>query len=461
MTLINNIMKFELNKEKIDIFNIRLIFIYLGMLMLPRLFSDLLNKCLVSIFLYSIYAIMFVPLLYVVIYNIKNKYQKYTLDILLLTIYVVFCFISVIFSNNPYYSFLGTIIRHDGFISLIIYYFLYINARNIKNEKHVETIMNVLFIYAIISTIFALINVYIPATSILYLKAFKNMGYGLQGNPNFYATYTLLFTLIGLYKCLFQEHTKFHVFATIFIFVGLILSNSTGPFLTFAFLFLILMVYIIIKRKYLFSKIVIWSFIFLFLFITIECSSICINKYLYHIEIEDRTTLLDDISDASKLIFNKFVNNNITNQINNTNPNLDEITSNRITIWKDTYNEVIKKHVWFGVGIDNLSMYKLIYKNGEKVNMVYIDKAHNIYINMIAETGIISFLVYIAWMIYYHVKAIKSKKSIVYLLLFAIIGYNIQGFFNINVIYVVPYYYILVGMMLGLSEVDQIETRKH
>ena len=91
--------------------------------------------------------------------------------------------------------------------------------------------------------------------------------------------------------------------------------------------------------------------------------------------------------------------------------------------------------------------------------MAEYDKAHNIYLNIIAETGIFSFIVYLAWIIYYHIKTKKCQNKIMYLLLFGLISYNIQGILNIDVFVVMPYYLIIAGMLIGIG--DKLETRKH
>ena len=46
-----------------------------------------------------------------------------------------------------------------------------------------------------------------------------------------------------------------------------------------------------------------------------------------------------------------------------------------------------------------------------------------------------------------------------YLLLFGLISYNIQGLLNIDVFTVFPYYIIIVGMLIGIG--DKIESKKH
>lgn len=468
MDLINDILYLRIDKEKMDRFNFKLLVFYMFLWMLPSFMTELFKTYSPESAFYTIYAIFFIPLLYNVIYNIKNKYYKNKIDIIIFGIYMIFALISIFMSFNPYYAFFGSSGRKDGFLSLLFYFLLYLNARNIKNEEDGNKLLNIFFIHGMISTVFAFLESYLPCF-MLTSKAYTHMGYGLQENPNFYASYMLMITLFGIYKCLFKEHNKFHIISTIIIYSGLILSHSTGPFMVFCLYLLLIIIYVLIKRKDLFNKIVIWMAIFVSLYGVLAYTSTYINKDAYHLYVEDRRTLQGDIGSMAWIMYQKAFDaeemysiEDKNGNVDESNPTVDNVTSNRFEIWKDTYNKAIKDHLWFGVGIDSMEFYKVSKFTKESGFKMYaVDKAHNIYINMVAETGIFSLIVYLLWMFIYHKKVFKSKNSLAYLLLFGIIGYNIQGIFNINVIYVMPYYYILVGMMIGLTEGDKIETRKH
>ena len=54
--------------------------------------------------------------------------------------------------------------------------------------------------------------------------------------------------------------------------------------------------------------------------------------------------------------------------------------------------------------------------------------------------------------------SLKSKNIFVICLSFGIIAYSIQGIFNINVNEVTPYFYIILGFMVGLINSAKIKN---
>ena len=457
--ILNDIFKLEVNKLYIDKFTIFTVYISMLFMMIPRYVLDVTGSSMAENIFHGIYFVFLIPYLYIFIHNIKNKYHKNSIDFVLLTIYLLIVSISTMFCSNPFLSLLGNTSRNDGLLTLFIYYLIYVDSKNIRDKNDVMKIINIFLIYALLSTIYALVQVYLPS-NIFSAKYFGHMGYGFQGNPNFFGTYTLLFSLISLFITLFISNNKLYKMSTIAIYIGLVLAQSSGPFFTFIFMLFILIIYILIKRRDLIKKIIVWLVIFISLFGIVNYSLIYVNKNIYGVEVGEHYTISGDIKSIVDTLYNYFNKNNISSD--ELHYETDVITSSRLT----ATDEVIKyikrdNHIWLGSGIDNLNIYTLRETDNDNMVFLIFDKAHNIYLNIVAETGIFSFIAYISWMIIVLVYGIKSKNKYVYLLLFGLIGYNIQGIFNINVIYVMPYYYILTGMMMGLIEGDRHESRKH
>jgi O-antigen ligase len=117
----------------------------------------------------------------------------------------------------------------------------------------------------------------------------------------------------------------------------------------------------------------------------------------------------------------------------------DSAGSNRIFIWKEIM-KLFPKCWAFGMGPDHL-----IYAN-IPLGTGLVDKAHNIYLEMLITLGafaLISYLVFIIGIIELSAK----KNSIMYRLM--IISYLLQGFFNIDVIMVLPLFWIILGFALS------------
>ena len=125
---------------------------------------------------------------------------------------------------------------------------------------------------------------------------------------------------------------------------------------------------------------------------------------------------------------------------------LDQLSSNRITIWKNSI-PIIKDNYLVGVGLDNLGLAYNKYYHTQKV-----DKAHNVYLQILVTNGIIGFIPYMIWLFMVMQKGLKIKSVEMLILFIPIIGYSVQALFNISVVDVAPLFYMLSGMIVGFKE---------
>src|SRR5574344_833467 len=438
----NDIVKLNLPKSIIDKFTVFITYMLLFFIMLPRFIYEIVVSVSAENIFYTIYIIFLIPLLYIFIYNIKNKHMKYKLDFILATIFIIIAFISSLHSFNIYYSLFGTTGRKDGFATMLMYYLIYFNSKNIVNKKDIIKIFNAMFMFGIIQTLYGLMEAYLPDT-IFTTKHYVHMAYGFCGNPNFFSTLCMTLSLLGLMLSLFdKDHTKYHIISTIIIYIGLVAAESSGPFLTFVLMLFILLIYIEIKRKDLLKKIIVWLAVFVSLYAVTNYSLIYINKDIYHLKVEENYTISGDI------------NSTITSEF---------IGSGRLSVWNEVISYIKRdNNIWLGSGPDGLSIYFLAGISDDGLVFFNIDKAHNTYLNVLATTGIFSFIIYMVLIIYMHKETIKSKNKLSHLLLFVFIGYNIQALYNINVIYVSPYLYVILGIMMGYIELgEKYDSKEH
>ena len=462
--IINDVIKFNVSKKSLDKFNSYLIILMLIIIAIPGIvynFTDFSPD-----FIYDYCLFLLIPMVYIFIYNIKNKYHKNSLDFILLSIFMIIAFISSLHAFNPWIAFTGSVDRKTGFLTYIMYYFIYINSKNINNKDDAFKILNTMFVIGIINTIFALLQAYLPYNTIIN-KMYINMRYGLMGNPNFLATYALFLSSLSLYISLFIKDNKFYKFVSFMMFICLVLSSSTGPFLTFMLLLIILFIYVLIKRRDRIKSLLIYILIFIVLFIGVEGSSIYMNKKIYKYEVKKTGLISKDITNIINIIGNKFsykdtVSDSLELDYEYTKEDaINAVTSGRIYVYKAVVRYISQgNYIWLGTGPDNMNIYHIDWvDSNNRTTMTNYDKAHNVYLNMVAETGIFSLIVYVAWIICYHFKTKKCKNELMYLLLFGLISYNIQGLLNIDVVMVMPYYFIIAGMLMGIG--DKLETRKH
>lgn len=130
----------------------------------------------------------------------------------------------------------------------------------------------------------------------------------------------------------------------------------------------------------------------------------------------------------------------------------DSFGSGRMFIWKNTFR-VIPKYLLHGVGVDNFCNafeYPLSFEYS-KGNVVYFDKVHNEYLQKLICEGVFSCITYIFMLFIIFVKSIKEnikKQNFISIaLFFSFVGYSVQAFFNISVIDVAPFFWIVIGLL--------------
>ena len=140
---------------------------------------------------------------------------------------------------------------------------------------------------------------------------------------------------------------------------------------------------------------------------------------------------------------------------------IDSGGNGRLDIWKNTL-DVVKKYPIFGVGYDNLGFaypnkktqvyYTATNNHIEKKvieGSLYIDNAHNVYLHILATSGILGLIPLLILLFYTFIHGLKSKDKYILIFLGGFVAYSIQAFANISVIDVAPIYYIIMGLILS------------
>ena len=130
---------------------------------------------------------------------------------------------------------------------------------------------------------------------------------------------------------------------------------------------------------------------------------------------------------------------------------VEQIGNSRLIIWKNSL-PLVKKYWLIGCGLDN---FKNAYPN---LIGIKVDKAHNVYLQISITNGIPALILFLLLLFIVFLKGIKCKNNFLIPIYMAFIGYSIQAFFNISVIDVAPYYFIIIGLILSEeSEKDNIK----
>lgn len=143
---------------------------------------------------------------------------------------------------------------------------------------------------------------------------------------------------------------------------------------------------------------------------------------------------------------------------------LEAMGTNRGYIWSRTI-PLLKNTVLAGFGPDNFPMHFPQYDYLNKLRFyetggIYVDKPHNMYLQIAVNTGIISLLAVLAIFIMYFVSSIRlyikekfeSFLPVAGLACFAAFcGYAVTGFFNDSVVSVAPVFWTLLGLGISIN----------
>ncbi len=344
--------------------------------------------------------------------------------------------IASVFAIDSYLSIFGKALRHEGFLTVLSYYLLFINWKNNGTKKEVCDFIKLVVLIGILNSIYSILQIYTNFSFILRFSQDDTMAFGLCINPNFFGS--LMVTVLSIVSCYFLMNKNSSIkeyLIIILLFIGLINSQSTGPFLTIVVALIFISIFLYKKKNLVLRKLIILTFILLATYSSIYL----LNKYVYRI---DRCEMCD-------------INKTIENGGNG-----------RLNIWKNSLG-VIKDNFFTGVGFDNFhlaypnpkidSSISLTVTNGEvsaspMKSYFIVDNAHNVYLHTLSTTGIIGLIPYLMLCLFTFIKGLKSKNKLMFLLLSGFVAYSVQAFANISVIEVAPIYYIIIGLMLSIKD---------
>lgn len=363
-----------------------------------------------------------------------------------------------LFSLDVKVSFLGKDFRHEGFLSLLSYYLMFINWKLYGKKEDIKTIYNMFVIIALINAIYAIFQIYFTIDIFLWFTPAKQMATGLCGNPNFFGS--LITTIVSMVttKYLLEEKCDWkNILVLVFLFFSLINSQSSGPILTYFITLLFLIIFVFVKKKQNLKKI---GLLILMLIATYTFTHV-LNNVAFKFE-------KCEMCDFANVIKGKAPEgSNKTEQI------MNGIGSGRKDIWIRSFN-IAKNNIINGVGYDNLHT---AYYEGENIYEVYfvtseegiitvpkyteiIDNAHNVYLHTAATSGLIGLIPYLLLCLLTFIKGLKVKENLVIIALGGFVAYSIQAFANLSVIHVAPIYYIIIGLILCYKEPKKRGGRK-
>jgi len=463
-TKINNIK----NIDNINYYIMIFIQLLIPIFFIDRVVSNLYNFDLLKFEYHNVLWILSPILVFIYLYKLIKKEIKLNIFDYLIFILLFLNIFVCIFSVDIETSIFGTVFRNDGYISFFSYYLIFLNCKNIVDEKKINNILNVFFIIGFFQFCFCFLQIYFKdfIDSRLLYSFSANMASGFINNSNFLGSYIVILLGIVIVKFLTNEKNyKKYFFLSIIFFMNLIFTQSTGPFLGVLLMYIFLIIFLIIKKSLKFKRLSLLT-ISLIICYLLTNHTMYINPNINSSDIIKEYTINYDIKQMIRAIKGELrikKENVTTSNVNASDikdkvetsivqqkpdfvpreDDLDYLGSRRIFIWRKSLS-LIPKYFWFGSGIDT---FGIVYDWHDRT--LYYDKAHNDYLQTLITQGILVFTTYLLLLLLLFIKGVKSNNKLVWALLMAFIGYTIQNFTNISVVNVAPYFYMISGLMLG------------
>lgn len=351
------------------------------------------------------------------LYLILSKKEKISIIDIIVFVLIILAFISTQNAIDFEKSFFGEKYRYEGLLTILSYYFLILNVKSIKEEKYKKNIIKLFIGIGIFQSMYAILQSY---TELPFIRrhSLNYMAMGLCSNPNFFGSYMVMQLLLVGYLYVYNPK-KIYLILYILFGITLYIAESTGPVLSVAVAIIFSMFILPKKIKKIIKLIIILLLSFVFADLSL--------KYIQTNKFEQEFVESYDISNDVSTIIEK--------------PK-EEIGSGRLVIWENSL-PLVKKYWLVGCGLDN---FKDVYPNS---GTMAFDKAHNVYLQMAITNGIPALITFLILLFIAFIKGIRFKNNFFTPIYMAFIGYSIQAFFNISVIDVAPYYYIILGLIFS------------
>ncbi|CAM3457844.1 O-antigen ligase family protein [Cytobacillus oceanisediminis] len=393
--------------------------------------------------------LMYSALILLIAFLLKNKQNLKDIFTLnkLIYIFIVLLIISTIFSVDHFLSFYGRENRYEGLVAWFCYLTLFtFSYMFIKMDKFTDQLYYFVYISFLVSMYGILQHFKLDFFPRYYSRVNQTRSYGFFDNPNFFGSYLVLVLAISLLVYFISDKKKSPIFLFILNthFAALLYSQTRSAWLGVLVLLVFIGVFILLQNRMYFKKFFIASISFVVLFLAVN--------FTESSSISNRFTSI--VKDANEAILEENMH----------------AGSSRMYIWKKSF-PLVFEYFWLGSGPDTLG--EVFPYNEEEYEQYFhttniiVDKAHNEYLHMAITMGVPALFAYLALIFTILYKAFRALHvaegtEFIILLCFiaSIIGYLVQAFFNISVITVAPYYWIILGITYRFAE-DLLKESQH
>lgn len=368
------------------------------------------------------------------------KVKKFKIWNIIILLIFFFLYLSYYFAFDKYVALRGFYGGREGLFVIFSYYLLFLLATMFKKSKERSFFLVLITVLGIFNVIYGALQV-LDIHYIASLPVARNwsVSSGFLFNPDFFGTFMII--LVGLWLPKFLLSNKFKILNLVILLIfilGVFISGTMGSFLTLIFLFIIAIIYTLYRRKSFNKKVI------LFKYFLVGISSFTM---FILVSLITNDNLKDDVLNMGAE-FSSVVAGDVKG----------EFGTGRIYIWKEAL-KYFPKYIYTGIGIDNFAYLgfddnTFIYDSYLEDNIVY--KAHNEFLQILVTEGIFTFIFYLIFLFLIVVISFKKLSSLslssenqILCLFFTFIGYLFQAIFNIRIILIAPFFFILSGFLVA------------
>jgi O-antigen ligase len=323
-----------------------------------------------------------------------------------LGLFLLFLLTATILAPDPYLAWFG-LYRYTGFCTYLFCIILFLLAAGCRGPAQILRVLQWMSAAAALVSLIGILQ-HLGFNFIPHYFHGSGHPYATIGNRNFLGTYTVFILPAAAYFYLRSGKTAW-LLCTALVYAGLFVSATRGAWLALPVPLLLLFIHLGKEpggRRY----------------ILIVCLTLLLT-----------TAMLAPTNDWQLLKRAA----SIPEQLGQAVELLDSAGSNRLYIWKETLR-LIPANWAFGVGPDHLDI--------PLGPGYYADKAHNIYLEIAVTMGLFALGCYL-WFLATFLRLRGWRRSSSVLLLIMILAYLCQGFFNIDVVGVMPLFWITLGFL--------------
>lgn len=360
-------------------------------------------------------SIFFLIIIY--LFGLFSGENKISYVDVIVYILIILAFISTNHAIDFKKAFFGETYRYEGLLTILSYYLLLLNAKGLNNNKYKMFIVKTFIVIGIFQVLYCILQSY---TDFEFINRYNisYMAMGFCSNPNFFGSYMTMQLLIVGFMYIYTRR-KIYLFLYVLFVLSLYSAESTGPVLSVVCTLIFSLILFRNKFKDILK-------ITLLLFVVFVCTDKLLNYVQNTFYKQELVEYYDIPSDVVTIV---------------KEPS-SQIASGRLVVWQRSL-PLVKKYWLFGCGLDN---FKDAYP--QEGSLKY-DKAHNVYLQILITNGLFALIFFLLLLFMAFLRGVKKKNVILTPIYVAFIGYSIQAFFNISVIDVAPYYYIILGLIFS------------